>query len=57
MNQLLKSLWQPHRAEKEAGNTERSLFPYVGFGRRCRPFEERNIAPSLATATDFGAML
>ena len=57
MNQLLKSPWQPHRAEKEAGNTERSLFPYVGFGRRCRPFEERNIAPSLATATDFGAML
>ena len=57
MNQLLKSPWQPHRAEKEAGNTERSLFPYVGFGRRCRPFEERNLAPKLSTTTDFGAML
>ena len=57
MNQLLKSPWQPHRAEKEAGNTERSLFPYVGCGRRCRPFEERNLAPKLATTTDFGAML
>ena len=56
MNQLLKSPWQPHQAEKEPGNTDPSPFPYVGSGRRCGPLKERNLAPKLATTTDFGAM-
>ena len=57
MNQLLKSPWQPHQAEKEPGNTNPSPFPYLGCGRRCGPLKERNLAPKLATTTDFGATL
>ena len=57
MNQLLKSPWQPHQAEKERGNTNPSPFPYVGSGRRCGLLEERNLAPKLAITTGFGAML
>ena len=57
MNQLLKSPWQPHQAEKEPGNTNLSPSPYVGYGRRYGPLKERNLAPKLAAATDFGAVL
>ena len=57
MNQLLKSPWQPHHAEKEPANTDPSPFPYVGSDRRCGLLKERNLAPKLAITTDFGAKL
>ena len=57
MNQLLKSPWQPHQAEKEPGNTDLSPFLHVGCGRRCGPLKDQNPAPKLATTTDFGAKL
>jgi len=56
MNQLLKSPWQPHQAEKEPGNTNLSFFLYLGFGNRCGSLKERNLAPKLAATSDFGAM-